>query len=110
MKLNLPVDLSNLTSQSDFIRYTSQSIKQIISLINGKVAINDNLDAVIISATFNSANTSVAVPHTLGRVPQGYVPITRTSAMIVFNGSQENKSDVIYLQASASGTVNLLIF
>lgn len=110
MKLTLPFDLSNLGTSDDFNRYGSQSIKQIIDVINGKLNFQDNIESQIVSVSFGTANQDVSASHSLRRVPTGFIPVGLSAAMIVYNGSTSNTDGIIYLRSSAVGTAQVLVF
>lgn len=110
MKLNLPLDLSGVKTQTDLQNFISQMLKTIVDAINGNLAFGDNVFVSKVSATFASANTQVQVSHGLGVVPKGYIVAGRTANFTVFNGTSTNTSSNIFLQASGAGTATLLVF
>lgn len=109
MKLNY-ADLSNLKLDADLLRFLSQAFKQISDIVNGKLLFTDNLDIQIISCSFTAANQSSQFSHSLNRVPTGYITVGASSAMIVFSGATANTASLIYLQSSAAGTAQVLLF
>lgn len=110
MKLQIPLDLSNLGNTPDLVRYISQAMKQIVDIINGNISITDNLSAKILTVVFNAPNNEVGTNHSLGRVPVGYIPTNLSAGMIIYNGTSSNTTGIIYLKATAVGTVQVLIF
>ncbi len=110
MRLQLPYDLSNLGVTEDLNRFLSQSVKAIIEILNGRVSFIDNTDTQIVTAIFSTANRTVAIPHTLRRNPTGYITVSLSANMVIFNGDSSNTESLIYLRASAAGTAKLLLF
>lgn len=58
----------------------------------------------------SSANTDVSVRHGLGRVPQGFIPVSLSAAGIVYNSSTVAAAprDEIILKASVASLVTKL--
>lgn len=110
MKLSIPFDISNIDNLSDLVRYTTQVIKQVSDVINGKVSFPDNIDGKFISVVFNVANSTQEISNPLGRVPVGYIPTSLSSGMIIYNGVKSNTASAIYLQATAIGTASIFVF
>lgn len=110
MKINVPFDLSNLKDQDDITRYMSQSFKQIVSVINGGIEFEANMNVKVLSCIFGVVNSNTAFDHTLERVPSGYIVITNSSGMIVYDGSTANTDKVIYLRSTVAGTAKVMIF
>lgn len=67
-----------------------------------------NLDIQQISTGVGTNET--AVPHTLGRTPLDAFVVRKTANANVFRGATAWSSTTVYLQASASVTVTLLLF
>ena len=110
MRLKIPLTTSNLTTWEDLRRFCSVYFQDIISLLNGKVDLVTNCSTQIIEVTFSGANATMGIQHTLGHVPQGFIPVKKSAAGDVYNGNQDNTTTTIYLQCSAAITVSVLIF
>jgi hypothetical protein len=53
----------------------------------------------------------VAVPHTLGKVPAGYIVCGQNAAGSVYDGSTANTPDTLYLKSDvASKAFRLIVF
>jgi len=91
-------------------RFLDILAKDIVSTVNGKLDFQTNFNCTLISVPFTAANTQQAILHGLGRVPVGYIKTRASANMEVFDGTSGNTSNVLYLQASAPGTVGLLIY
>jgi len=59
---------------------------------------------------FPSAGVNVIVPHILGRVPEGWIPVGLTAGIVVYNGSAPPSEDVLSLRATGAGTAYILPF
>lgn len=110
MKITGPLDVTNVTSWEELRRFSGQVTKSIVELVNGKITFSDNFDAMSISVVFPTANTTVIVPHGLNRIPAGYIVQGRSAAMIVYDSATANTTNNLYVQASAIGTANLLVY
>lgn len=110
MKIKTIQDVSNVEKWEDLRRYCSQIFQAIVTTINGDIDLVDNCTTTFLTYTFAAPNTTYAVDHTLGKTPNGYIMVSSTSSNTVFDGQGTNNSSKIFLQASAIGTVKLLIF
>lgn len=110
MKITGPLDVTNVTSWEELRRFVGQVSKDLVTLVNGKIIFSDNFDGMTISVSFPTANTTVIVPHGLNRIPAGYLVQGLSAAMIVFDGNTANTTANLYVQASAIGIANLLVY
>jgi hypothetical protein len=110
MRIIGPYDISNVTSWEELRRFGSQLTKALVDIVNGKITFVDNFDALTASVVFTAPNTTVLVPHGLDRVPSGYMIQSLSAAMIIYDGNQANTTHALYVQSSAIGTANLLIY
>lgn len=110
MKIAAPLSLASIKTWEDLRRFTAESLSQLLSLVNGRISIQDNLETSVVDATFSASSITVAVPHTLGRVPTGYIVASLSASLIVFNGNKDHTDAVLYVQASAAGTAKLIVF
>lgn len=71
-----------------------------------------NLDAEILDAFFATADVEVALPHDLGRVPQGYVVIRADLATDIYDSNNASWTEkVLFLKSSEAGVnVKLRVF
>lgn len=109
MKIQTVLSLSNIKTLEDLVRYTSQFSDATVSIVNGRLDFS-NFFAQTVSVTFSVVNATVGVPHTLGKIPTGYIDSGKTTAIMVFDGNQPNTSTTLFVQASGAGTARLLVF
>ena len=109
MKLTLP-DLSQQPDWEGLMRFTDQGFHKIVDFSANGFSFSDNIDCKLITAVFVAANTELVIPHTLKRVPIGYLPYNLTAATIVYNGTTAFTNTNIYLKASVATTVSLIVF
>lgn len=109
-RIKVPQTLSNIENPDEVQRYLAQTMDQVVSTINGGISFANNMDAQIVGVTFTSANMNVIVEHKLGRMPVGYIPVTRTAAITIYDGSAVNTTKVLNVRASGTGGANLFIF
>ena len=110
MKIKTTQDVSNVTTWEELRKFQAQINGAIVSIVNGDLSFVENIRSTIANVTFPSANKTVAVAHSVGAAPSGYVVIKRSSAIAVFDGATPATTTDIYLQADAAGTVTVLIF
>lgn len=91
-------------------RFTTLALTNIVEQINGNLSFVENLNGKLLSMAFTSSNADTAAIHGLGRAPSGYLVFTRSASMIVYDGAQSNTASVIYLRASAVGSINVYVF
>lgn len=109
MKITFNDQLSNVPDYEDFLRFIVPILSQIKDSINGGINSVDNLSAQIISYNFVAGNTTYAVNHGLGAVPNGYIKVSGPDIRI-FDGIGKTTKDQIFLQASAPGTASVMVF
>ncbi len=103
-------NISNM-SGSDVPRYASINFGAIETVINGNVEFGPNIRSSVVEVIFPGAGQVIAVPHTLGRVPAGYLVAKQDAAGSVLTSELTNNwtASVIYLNASAAMTTTLII-
>lgn len=63
-----------------------------------------NLDAELLDVFFPDADTEVAIPHDLGRVPVGYIPIRFDRAARIYDSNNASWTEkVLYLRSDTAG-------
>lgn len=103
-------NVSNV-SNVDLPRFCSINFEAIATQLNGNLEFGANVKASPTVVVFPSASQVVAVPHTLGRTPSGYLVIKQDVAGSVLTSESTNQwtASVIYLNASAAMTATLII-
>ena len=109
-KLTGDAGIDKIQEPKDQMRFISIFFDQIKMLINNGLQFADNFDSKILTLTFSAASTDTSLTHGLGRVPTGYVILKRSASMTVYDGSAAWTSNLIYLRASAAGSVTVLVF
>lgn len=99
-----------------FAQMLQKWMRNLVTLvINGHIGfgdgtLRDNLDGAWATTTFALANTDVTLTHNLGRVPVGYIVMTKSQAGDVYTGSIASTKTQITLRCSVAGTtVSLFI-
>lgn len=110
MKIKPPQTVSNLKDLDQMVRFSSQTLDLIVTEINGRLIFGENIRGQLLTVTFPVANVDVAVPHALGRVPDGYFLTGANAAMSLYDGSIANNSQNAYLRTSAFGTARIFLF
>lgn len=111
MKIPIPYDISNYSyADPDFVRNLANVMNAIGYIVNGKLTFSDNFDCILISCTFNKANTQQAFLHGLNRIPKGYIITGKQAAAQVYDGTNASTIQFIYLASTVATTVRMLIF
>lgn len=110
MRLKTVQTLSNQTELEELIRFVSQFQQDIVTLVNGNLSLIDNTRGGFADVTFAAANTDVQVPHRLSFVPNGYIPVSRSTNIQVFDGATSNTNQFLYVRSSGAGTARLYVF
>jgi hypothetical protein len=110
MRVTTIQDISNVDNLPDLVKFSSQMINQIMTVLSGRVGFLDNCATQLITVPFTVANTEVLSNHTLGFVPNGYLIAGKSVSMDVYDGVSLNTTNKIYLRSSAIGTAKVLVF
>lgn len=110
--------MSRITASADIdqvkpdevARFTDLFCQNVVSVLNGGLDFASNFNAQTLTLTFPAANVNTTFNHGLKRIPIGYISTGRTSALIVYDGALAHTASVLNLQASAVGTVRLLVY
>jgi hypothetical protein len=100
---------------SSFSTMLAKIWRILATVINGSVSFgngvsSDNISGVWLNTTTpGTPNTNFTLNHNLGRLPVGYLVMTKSAACDVFTGSVAATKTQITLQASVAG-VNLSLF
>ena len=103
-------NISNLKDQKDVTNFSSQNFDAIIRAINGNLSIQDNMNGSILGVTFASANANTIINHGLNRIPLGYLALSASAAMDLYDGTTASTTSQITLRSSATGFVKIFIF
>lgn len=109
-KVKSPSDLGNLKTFEELRQYITIFLTDLISQINGNLEFAQNIKTQEVVVTFSAANTNTAIPHSLGRVPAGYIQVEAGAATSLYNGNVANTAGVFNLRSSAATTVRILLF
>ena len=87
----------------------SSNIKRIL---DGGISFQDNVDCAFVTFTSHAvAGTEFTVPHTLGKVPVGYIVYGQSGAGSVYDGVTTNTKTTLYLKSDVSAiTFRLVVF
>lgn len=110
MKLKVPQSIHNTRTWEELRRYLAITLDDILTALNGRISVGDNLDGQVVSVQFSSANIEVKVPHVLQRVPVGYIPVNKSVAMDIYNGGSAFSNTNVFLKSSAAGSADIFIF
>lgn len=109
-KISTPADLTSITDTTEFMKYCSQLIGNMVDIINGRLSFGDNVQSQEIEVSFTTANTDIAITHKLNKTGVKYWPVVKSKACDVFTGSRAQTNNTIYLQCTQVATVTLELF
>jgi len=104
MKITNFQSIQNVTDLPSLVRYTNMDLNQILAVINGNIDLVDNCSTYVIPVSFAKADFTYAFTHNLGRIPQGYIQISKSGNMAIFDGTTPNSTQQIFLQSSMAGS------
>lgn len=95
----------------DLITVLSALSQNLASILDRGISFDDNVDCRFVTFTSHvTPGTEISVPHTLGKIPTGYIPVTKDKEADVYNTTSPDRVN-LYLKCSASSaTIKLLIF
>lgn len=114
-------EVKDASSIPSIISTLFQVLRGVVTKLNGGLSLGNgttyagagNLDAVYVDLLAPAAaNTQLAIPHSLGRTPIGYLPVRKDRACDVYDSSAGSwTADIMYLKFTvASATIKLLIW
>lgn len=110
MKLKTLQNIANVDGFETLRRFVSQALSDVVTAINGKIAVNENLDGAIGELQFSTANQELAFKHTLNRVATNYIIVGKSANISVFDGITQNDTSTLYLRGSGAGIVRIFVF
>ena len=112
MKIKVPYEVSNFesTDAPGFLSTLARALNTVVQVINGRINFVENCQVKIVTVVFNAVNTQQAIQHGLNKIPTGFIMVGTRAAVRVYNGTNVNSSQTIYLQADVATTVTLMIF
>jgi hypothetical protein len=109
MKLDT-ITFSTLSGLSEVQNYLTKQSTQLAQILNNGLFFSDNFNTSIKPVTFSSSNSELRIEHNIGRVPTGYLILKKSAGADVYDGISENTDQYIFLRATASMNVTLMIF
>lgn len=103
-------DISQQPTWEDLQRFVQQNFDTLSTALTNQLSFPDNIDCQLVSVTFSSTSNDTTVPHTLKRVPSGYIPYNKSVASDVYNGATSWTKTNIYLKSTVAATIRLIVF
>lgn len=100
--------VSNLESIDELARFCSISFSQIITQVNGKLTIGDNISAKVLDVGFSATATEFVIAHGLGRSPLMWISGSIDANAVIFQTKAADDTNV-YLEASAVCSAKILV-
>lgn len=120
--LSVPPDLSpgeNVTPEQSILEISSV-IQAAVSKLNGGIKLGTtmngsrigNLDGQRVTVIFADADTERKVPHGLGRVPVGYIPVRKDRACDIYDSTETAWGESLFSVKcdTADAQVDLWVF
>lgn len=99
-------ELRRVRSNDDSLRQLQDGVDFVLRAISTK----EILDGVLIQDISITSGTAKIVDHKLGRVPLGYIVVSRNANSNIWTSTSSVPSSVLKLNASANVTINLWVF
>lgn len=111
MRIKLPIEVSNMSADDPrFVTSVAQTFNALALMLNGQISFIDNCKTSSVVVVFAAANKQQSVPHTLNKVPLGYIMIGSKAAAQIFDGTSGNTPQTLFVQSTVATTVRLLVF
>lgn len=95
----------------DLFRALNELNDNLDVILNQGINFSENFDSVYVTHTFGATpDTEESIAHDLGRVPTGYIPVTKDKAADVYNTSAPTKTTLFLKCNVSSATIKLLVF
>ena len=99
--------------------YLLDTIRTLIAVVNGGISFGDgqnssysgNIDGQLKIVNFANSNTDYEVPHGLGRVPLGIIPLLVAADGAVVRGASNGSwtSERLFVRCNVAGTTALFV-
>lgn len=104
------VDLSQIKTPEEFMRFASQAITSITDVVNGRIEFLKNIQNNIVTVKFTTSNTDVAVKHNLNKTGVRYIVVSMTAAGTIYTGQTTASPTTLYLRCNTPLTAELYLF
>lgn len=113
------LEITNPQASVEWLRSFANMLRRIYErlarVVNGQISFGDgvnadNIDGVWASATTPGvANTDFVITHNLGRVPVGYIPVTKSATTDIYTGSVAATATQLTLKSTGTN-VDVVFF
>lgn len=95
----------------DILRYLNEQDEALDAVLRRGISFADNFNSVYVQFTSHATpDTEFTVSHSLGRIPTGYIPITKDKAADVYNVSAPTATSLLLKCNASSATIKMLVF
>lgn len=106
-------DTSNCSTWQSLRNVVTMALRSIQDQINGNLQFGLNIAAAgPYSVKFVTPNAPVTVPHNLGKIPTGFIVVSRSAAIIAYQSpgtTYEWQQKTIFISANGVGTVLIYV-
>lgn len=88
----------------------SEFNKSVYDILFNGILFSDNFDISLRNVTITTANVEFSVLHGLERIPVGYLLISSSASINLYDGDTAWTKESIYLKGSATGSGKVYIF
>lgn len=100
--------ITEIREIGDKFRYIQRFLQDVKDIVNGRISVSQNIAFNPVSVVFSFADTNTRIKHGLTRAPRGYIVISATSSMNIYDGSEASTTSQITLKSSATGTAQII--
>lgn len=108
MKPWMPFQIQSVSSWEELRRFCSQGFQNLYNALNGRIGFTDNIYCQIIEVSQINL-TDTTIPHTLGKVPIGFIVLKSDTEPVIYNGTTQWTDTNIYLRAAPFVGLNVKI-
>jgi hypothetical protein len=109
-KITAVSEIQRLDDPKTFMRFASKLLADIVSVVMGNLAFDENLRTQTVDVTFISANVDLQINHNLNKKTVRYFPTAKAAACDLYAGSSSNTNAILYLRSTVATTVTLVLY
>lgn len=109
--LSNPKQLQNITDEKEFMRYCSQAVGDIQTVINGQIEFGSNIKSQTVVQYFNQADVDVLINHSLNKKNVNFLVVNKNRASDYYHGVGMDTVSTINLRSTVAGvTATIILF
>lgn len=100
----------NVANLEELKRWTSIALDEVATVVNGNLELISNVRSQVIELNNLPPLEDINVPHSLVKIPTGFIVIGSSAAVSVYNGSIGWTENAISIRVSVTCSIKILVF